>query len=274
MKKKKKSKDKGKRKDKSSSTKNAFQELNNPPSILFKLLLQITIGIGIIIPFFYTTSVLRFVALAGFLIVAHGIISLIGNSEAILFHYFPTKYKREPKPKSGDKIIEYIGSGFFGIGLITIIFRIVPLDNTIGGLQLFFTSAGLGFVLGLTMAIIIKNIRPSAFNDSSRRMGIILGYALGLALVFASLASFINEKKASDTIFKKEVEIVSKSSNTRKKHSYYIFISIEGKEERLELRKKAWDGLREGDMLTLELKNGYFNYPFISNLEKIKSGQW
>ena len=105
-------------------------------------------------------------------------------------------------------------------------------------------------------------------------MGVVAGYSLGLAMLFASLTSYINEKKASDTITKKDVEIVSKSSNTRKKDSYYIFILMEGEEERLELKKSAWDALNEGDMLTLELKNGYFNYPFITNFEKIKSGQW
>ena len=92
--------------------------------------------------------------------------------------------------------------------------------------------------------------------------------------VAASLASFINEKKANYTVSEIEVEITRKTSNTRKKDSYYIIILIEGKEERLELNKKAWDLLEEGDMLTLELKNGYFNYPFVTNFEKIKSGQW
>jgi len=250
-----------------------FEESKNPAADLRKLLLQITIGLGIIIPFFNTNSVFRFVALAGFLIVAHGVISLLRRSDAIIFHYFPTKYKKEPNPTFGDKIFEYIGVGLFGIGLFSLIFRIIPLDNTIGGLALFFRASGIGFVLGLLIAFIVKVIRPSVFYDNRRRLGIVSGYSLGLAMLFASLASFINEKKASDTIIKKDVEIVSKSSNTRKKNAYYIFILIEGEEERLELKKSTWDTLNKGDMLTLELKNGYFNYPFISNFEKLKSGQ-
>ncbi|GGG13481.1 hypothetical protein GCM10011344_12690 [Dokdonia pacifica] len=272
---KKKKKNKGKKKNKARKYKYyTFQESNNPAADLRKLLLQITIGIGIIIPFFNTTSIFRFVALAGFLIAVHGIISLVRRSDSILFHYFPTKYEHESNPTFGDKIFEHIGGGLFGIGLFSLIFRIIPLDNTIGGLELFFISSGLGFVLGLLIAFVIRIIRPSVFDSNRRRMGVIGTYSLGLALLFASLASFINEKKASDTITKKDVEIVSKSSNTRKKDSYYIFILIEGEEERLELKKSAWDALNEGDMLTLELKNGYFNYPFITNFEKIKSGQW
>lgn len=270
----KKKKDRNKKRKKGKEGKNAFRELHNPPGLLRKLLLQIIIGIGIIIPFFETTSIFRFIALAGFLIAVHGIIKIVQNSETILFHYFPTKYKRESEPKSGDKIIEYIASGLFGLGLLILIFRIVPLDNTIGGLELFFISAGLGFILGILIAFIIKSVRPSAFYDSSRRLGIILGYSLGLALLFAALASLINEKKASDVVAKKEVEIISKTSNTRKNNAYYIFILIDGKEERIELNKKPWDTLREGDMITLELRNGYFNYPFITNFEKIKIGQW
>jgi hypothetical protein len=267
-------KNKKRNKKKSTHNKNQFQELNNPRELFRKLALQIAIGIVIIIPFFNTTSIFRFVALAGFLITVHGIVKLVQNSEAIIFHYFPSKYKRKPTPSSGDKIIEYIASGIFGLGLLILLFRIVPLDNTIGGLQLFFISAGLGFGLGVAIAFMLKSVRPSAFHDSSRRMGIIFGYALGLALLFASLASIINEEKASDVIVKKEVQIVSKSSNTRKVNSYYIFILIDGDQERIELKKKAWDALLEGDMITLELKNGYFNYPFITNFEKIKAGQW
>lgn len=264
-----------KRKDKGIKyPKSTFQNPDNPPALLRKLLLQITVGIGIIIPFFNSTSIFRFVALAGFLIAVFGFISLVRNSEAIIFHYYPTKYKSDPNPKSGDKIFEHVGGVLFGIGLFSLIFRIIPLDNTIRGLELFFISAGLGFVLGLLIAFAIRYIRPSVFDDNRRRMGIVACYSLGLALLFASLASFINEKKASDTISQMEVEIVSKSSNTRKKNSYYIFILIEGEEERLELNKDVWDTLYEGDMLTLDLKNGYFNYPFITNFEKIKSGQW
>ncbi|WP_299680236.1 hypothetical protein [uncultured Dokdonia sp.] len=251
-----------------------FEESNNPAADLRKLLLQITIGLGIIIPFLYTTSVFRFVALAGFVIMAHGVISLLRRSDAIIFHYFPTKYKKEPNPTFGDKIFEHIGVGLFGLGLFSLIFRIIPLDNTIEGLELFFRASGIGFVLGLLIAFIIKIIRPSVFYDNRRRLGIISGYSLGLAMLFATLASYINERKANDTIIKKDVEIVSKSSNTRKKDAYYIFILIEGEEERLELKKNVWDTLNEGDILTLELKNGYFNYPFITNFEKIKSGQW
>lgn len=261
-------------KNKKKQKKNAFRELKNPPATLRGLSLQIAVGIAIIIPFFSTTSIFRFVALAGFLIAVHGIIQLVRNSEAFLFYYFPTQYKRKSKPEAADKIIENIGSGLFGLGLFLLLFRIIPIDNTIGGLELFFVSAGCGFLFGIVVVIFIRVLRPSIFTVSRQRLGVILIYTLGFALLFVVLASFINEKLASDTLSEKEVEIVTKSSNTRKKDAYYIFIGIDGGEERIELQKKAWDALKEGDMITLELKNGYFNYPFISNLKKIKSGQW
>jgi len=253
--------------------KHSFREVSNPPGLLAQLSIQILVGIGIIIPFYDTITELRFVALGGFLIAIYGIIKLVVNSEAILFHYFPTKHKREKKPKKGDKRIENASGFVFLIGIIFLIFRIVPLDNTIGGLQLFFYSAGLGFLLGIGIVLIIKLLRPSVFYDSSRRLGVILSFGLGFGMFFAASASFINEKKADTDLLTKEVEIVTKSSNTRKSPAYYIFVKIDGDEERIELNKKVWDSFRDGDMVTLELKKGYFNYPFITYLKKIKSGQ-
>ena len=229
--------------------------------------LQTLIGICLIIPFFDATSWTRFIALAGFLLIMYNFIWFVRNSEEILYDIFPTKHIREQKPKFRDKIWQHVSMTLFLIGLVFLIFQMDNIENTIEESKFWKTFALIGFVTGILSVFLIKQIRPSVFNESGRRYAVFFGCIVGFSTLITASANYINEAYANPDSSISEYIINSKSSSSGdKSKSYWIFIEIDNSTKRFELKRSLWDKIREGDTVLLDVKTGFFDYEFIENI--------
>ncbi len=150
-------------------------------------LIQILIGILITIPVFNEKSWLRFIALAGFLLIISNLIWFVKNSEEILFHFFPSKTIREKKPKFKDKIWSSISMTLFFTGII---FLMRNIENIIEESSFWKFFGLIGFSFSLLALFILHKFRPSVFSESGRRYAVVFGFVLGFTSLTISSFSF------------------------------------------------------------------------------------
>lgn len=230
---------------------------------------QIVFGLLLIIPFFDATSWTRFIALAGFLLVMYNLIWFVRNSEEILYEIFPTKHKREKKPKFKDKIWEHISVVLFGGGLVFLIFQMNTIENIIEESKFWKNYALVGFVTGILSLLVIRLVRPTVFDESGRRYAVIFGFILGLMFISTSGASYFNSKYANSDVVTSEYIVKDKSFSSNRSKAYWIFIEIDNSTKRFKLKPKLWDQIQKGNTVLLEIKKGFFDYDYVQKIKLI-----
>lgn len=229
--------------------------------------LQILVGILIIIPLFNEESLLRFIALGGFILIFVNLIWFVLNSEKILYQLFPTKTFRETKPNSKDKIWGYISMVLFFCGLIFLMFQMNNIENIIEEKSFWKNFGLLGFSIGLLGLLFLYKVRPSIFRESGRRYSVVLGFILGLTALTISTTSYLNKKNAKKEIIKSEYIIERKSTGGKNNRSHWIFIKIRESERRFEIKPQLWNELKIGEKVLIKTQIGKFEYEFVTEIK-------
>ncbi|WP_299120193.1 hypothetical protein [uncultured Winogradskyella sp.] len=228
-------------------------------------------GLLLIIPFYEATSWLRFIALAGFLIVVHNLIWFVRNSEEILYDIFPTKHKREKKPSFKDQVWQHVSVALFGGGLIFLIFQMDTIENMIEEPRFWKSFTLVGFVVGIISLFLLKLSRPTVFQESGRRYAIIFGFVLGFMFISTSSASYLNSLYAAKNVVRSDFIVNDKSSGGARSKAYWIFIEIDNAKKRFKLKRQLWNQINVGDMVVLEIKAGFFDYEYVQKIELSKN---
>ena len=228
---------------------------------------QIVFGLLLIAPFFNETSWLRFVALAGFILVIINLIWFVRNSEEILYDIFPTKHKREKKPEFRDQIWQHISVVLFGGGLIFLVFQMKSIENIIEESKFWKTFALIGFVIGIVSLFLLRLYRWSVFRESRRRYAVIVNFVLGSMCATTAIASYVNSAYAKLDVVKSEYIVNEKSSGGTRMKAYWIFIDIDNSIRRFELKRYLWDQVEEGDTVLLEVRTGFLDYDYVQKIE-------
>ena len=231
--------------------------------------LQIVIGILLIIPFYDTASWLRFIALAGFLLIMYNLIWFTLRSEEILYDIFPTKYIKEKKTKFKDKIWQHISMFLFFGGLVFLIFRINSIENIIEEFKFWKNFVLLGFVTGVLSLLLINQIRGSVFNESGRRYAVIFGFIIGFMSLSVASASCFNEYYDNSTIHESKFIVERKSTGGKRENTHWIFVEIDNSTKRFKLTSEKWNKIQEEDTVILSVKKGFFDYDYVQNISVI-----
>ncbi len=132
----------------------------------YKKLLYIGICIIPILIFGDNNDEFRLVPLPFFFFGMYQLLQIIALSQLIVDDFFPPKINYESKTKSFDKFVYYSSNTLFFIGLLSQLFTIRNIDNTINGIQLFWTGGSIGIIIAIILTAILKTKSPSVYYES------------------------------------------------------------------------------------------------------------
>ena len=211
----------------------------------------------------------RFIGLAGFIFGMYQLIMIITMSQLIVDDFFPPKTSSESKTKPFDNFVYRFATGFFFVGLVFEIFEIRRMDNTIGGTKFFWTYALVGVLIAAVVTAILKLKSPSVYYESSRRFTVHFGLFLGFFLIVPATASFINHYFSDSTIDCKQYKIVRKSTGGKRDESSWLFLKINGHDERFDVSRNLWNSVNEGGLVVLCTQKGQLGYDFVEQFKTV-----
>lgn len=233
----------------------------------FKRLSYIGLGIIPIIFVWEQKGPERFIGLAGFIFSMYQLIMIIAMSQLIIDDFFPPKTYYESKTKPFDNFAYRFATGLFLVGLVFEIFEIRRIDNTISGTKFFWTYALAGILIATVVTAILKLKSPSVYFESNRRFTVHFGLFLGFFLIVPATASFVNHYFSDSIINCNQYKIVRKSTGGRRNKSSWLFLQINGHDERFDVSRNLWNSVGEGGLVVLCTQKGKLGYDFV---EKIK----
>lgn len=231
------------------------------------------IAIGIIVTAFIWTEkgLLRFALLPSLFAILFGLYGLLKNSFALYFSFFPVKPNTKKPIGPNYKGIYYASMGLFWVAIISSIFEIDNIDNTIKGIELFWQYGLTGIFVSVVLLLFIELKAKSVYNIFGRRFSISFTLGIGLFLLFPTIASYYNRSYASETIQCKKYTVVSKNRlgfQNRYKSSY-INVEIEKKTERLKVYSELYDKLAINDSVELCIKKGALGFSFVQTIKAV-----
>ena len=235
----------------------------------YRKLLFMGIGIIPIIVFFNSKGPERFVALAGFLFIIWNFIRIITHIQQVVDDFFPPKTYDKKSSTSFYKVIYTISMIIFFIGLLSQIFVLRRIDNTIDGLNLYLISGFIGLAFAIVIILTLKSYSPTIYDESNRRLSIIMSLIIGLFLLFPSLACIVNEASTKSETINEKYIIVSKGSSSTKNKEHYLYLDIKGDKQRVTVSKSFWENAEEGKPISLFTKKGLFGYRYIIEFNMI-----
>jgi hypothetical protein len=197
------------------------------------------------------------------------LIMIIAKSQLIIDDFIPPKTYGETKTKPFDNFVYRFATGFFFVGLVFEIFEIRRMDNTIGGTKFFWTYALIGILIAVVVTTLLKLKSPSVYFESSRRFTVHFGLFLGFFLFVPATASFINHYFRNSIIDCKAYKIVRKSTGGKRQKSSWLFLQINGHEERFDVTRDFWNSTTEGGLIVLCTQKGKLGYDLVEEFKTI-----
>ena len=238
--------------------------------IFLRRLAYIGLGIIPIIFVWEQNGPERFIGLAGFIFGIYHLLMIIGMSPLIIDDFFPPKTYSESKTKPFDNFVYRFATGFCFVGLVFQIFEIRRMDNTIGGTQFFWTYALIGILIAAVVTAILKLKSPSVYFESSRRFTVHFGLFLGFFLTTPATASFINHYFSDSRIDCTKYKIVRKSTGGNRQKASWLFLQINGHEERFDVARNLWNSVNEGGLVVLCTKKGQLGHDFVDEFKTVE----
>ena len=235
----------------------------------YKRLLYIGLCAIPIIIFADDTGSFRLVPLPFFLVGSYNLIIIIKLSVNIIDAFFPPKTAFELKPKPFDKYVYYFSTGLFFAAILSLLFEIRNLDNTIHGTNLFWQSGAIGIGLAVIMTTLLKFTNPSVYYESKRRYTVHFSLFIGLFFLSASTGSFINHHYADSSTFSKTYLIVRKFESGRRSKSHNIVLIIDNSEENFTISKDQYEKFYEGGKIELNIRKGSFGYDIVQEFKML-----
>jgi hypothetical protein len=210
----------------------------------------------------------RFVGLIGLIICLFQIVAMFSMLQLLLDEFFPPKTYDKTRTNKFNKFIYYFSGFFFFSGIIFEIFQIRKIDNTIGGLNLFWKAGFIGIIISIILLLIFKKISPTIYDESERRISILASFILGSFIFSPAFASFINHYYSTDKIECKNYNIRSKSIGGKRNKSSWLFLEIAtNKEERFDVTRSLYNQVQAGGQVKLCTKKGKLGYEIVEEFK-------
>jgi|SRR6218665_987066 len=235
----------------------------------YKRLLYIGLCIIPIALFADNKGTFRLVPLPFFLFGMYQLIQLVGLSQLIIDDFFPPKTIYEKSAKPFDNFIYYFSNTLFFVGLLSLIFEIRNFDNTINGSKLFWTAGFVGIGLAAILTLILKLTKPTVYYESKRRYTVHFGLFIGLFLLSAAMAGFVNHYYADPATFCRNYTIERKSTSSGRSTEYFFFLKMENDtEERFSVGSTKYANFEEGEAIELCMLKGKLGFDYVMEFKK------
>ena len=147
------------------------------------------------------------------------------------------------------------------LGWLAVVIEIKPNDNTLNGFDLFLKSVFSGLFTGLIAFFIwVKFFVKNAINFT-QGLNMFLFLPLFTASIFYAGGNFTNRTFAGEKKYS-QLMVIKKTINERY-NNRYVFVDVNGTEERLETSVAFYDSVTPGKPVRLSLKPGLFGYDVV-----------
>ncbi|MCH8902643.1 MAG: hypothetical protein IIA45_01840 [Bacteroidetes bacterium] len=141
---------------------------------------------------------------------------------------------------------------FFSALFLSVI-ELPHFDNTIRGLSLFYKWFFIGIGTAIILVAAIKSIR-------NHILALVL--MISLSLLFPSLFCLTNRVFYSSERMEK-FSLVSKDMQLYRVEKYFVFIEVDGREERLTVDRDFFKETLLKNSITLPVRKGYWGYDYV-----------
>ena len=148
--------------------------------------------------------------------------------------------------------------------LFSLLTEINPLDNTLGGLKLFYTSAAAGGLFGLIVSVYYYFSHRSDYDRPSLLVFSVM-LAIIVTLFTVTIASRLNRSFTTSIEHDATFTVLSKGHSAGHKGppQWYLGLNISNQTERIQVSEPFWNTISLGEKVKLTLRNGYFGFPII-----------
>ena len=175
-------------------------------------------------------------------------------------------HKPEHSPSAIQKRTYQVASALMIVAIIPVSFTGRFVENYIDWKPVFFHLLLLSPVIGLAGNRLWKRISSVNFEEKEKEHAVTAAsFIVPILLAFHAIV-LINQLKESPEIMVKKVFVQRKSTNDLKGNNY-LFIDIDNKKTRFELKKKDFEKISAGDSITIHVKKGGLGYAFVSRFE-------
>jgi hypothetical protein len=172
-----------------------------------------------------------------------------------------------------DRIVNWVT--VVSLGLLLVVYpEAKQMEITIGGLGLTLITTIIGVILACFIYVSFVRRFPFLKETSLMlRISILFMVVLGSSGLAMGTTSYINRTFAEKETFYKEVRIKKKASSSRNRYRNsseirLLYVAIDGKTERIEVKEDFWFTVSEGSTILLELRRGFFGYSYVVGHEK------
>ena len=181
--------------------------------------------------------------------------------------FFHRRNNGRSKPKAFDNLVYRFATILFFAGMVFELFEIRRIDNTIGGTKLFWICGFVGVLIAGVVTAILKLKSPSVYFESSRRYTVHFGLFIGFFLITPATGSFVNHYFSDNKSDCREYEVIRKSTGGRRDRSSWLFLKINGGEERFDVKRDFWNDATEGGLVTLCTRKGKLGYDVVEEFK-------
>ena len=175
-------------------------------------------------------------------------------------------HKPEPSPPAIQKRTYQFASVLLVITIIPVSVTGRLIENYLNWKPIFFHILILSPFLGMAGNQLWKRFSSVHFEEKEKEHAVTAAsFLVPILLGFHAMVA-INHLKESPEIMAKKVFVQRKSTNDLKGNNY-VFLEIDNKKTRFELKKNDFEKISAGDSVTIHIKKGGLGYAFVSRFE-------
>jgi phage FluMu protein Com len=147
--------------------------------------------------------------------------------------------------------------------LFLMIWEAQHLENTLGGLRLFYILFMTGLVIGVCIASYFVFSKRLG-SDTIAKAYYFFFFVITCTLVTSTVGSRLNRALVSKHSYFETHIVESKSTSTWKgQRSWHIILRLPSGKKSFKVTKEFWEKVSEDEQLALELRKGFFGYPVV-----------
>jgi hypothetical protein len=167
-----------------------------------------------------------------------------------------------------DRISNWVT--LISLGVLLVVYpETKQMEITIGGLRLTLITTIIGAILACFVYLSFVKRFPFLRETSLMlRISVFIMAALGCSGLAMGTTSCVNRTFAEKQTFYKEVDIKKKASGSLNRYRNspkirLLYVVMDDKTERIEVREDFWFAVSEGSTILLELRRGFFGYSYV-----------
>lgn len=155
----------------------------------------------------------------------------------------------------------------FVVSMVPLLFQIDGLENTLGGLKLFWWSLAIGIAAGVGIAHRLASRRLSSPSKETSPGSLYLFWIWVCAFLAPAAAGMLNRYGPGPTQQKRVFTVTGQCTARSKGNStYYLLFRNGPSQERVHVSKALFHRLKSGQSMVFTLRPGFLGFPVVDDV--------